>query len=171
MPTQPVWFHKVDQILGELRLLPASHLDRRALEKLFGLGERRARQLMAGLTCIQVGNAVAVERQALIAWLENVARSSDCEREVIRRERVEKTLQEIRRQANARQVELPATGKILSGSQNLPEGVRLTPAELTVDFNGPKDLAAKLFELSQAMIHDWESFERLCSRKDHRSHD
>jgi len=163
MPAQPTWFQKLDEILGVLRGLPVSHLDRRAMEKLFGVGERRARQLMNGLPCLQVGNAVAVERLALITRFENLARSPDCEREMARRERVEKKLEELRRQARARKVELPVPREILDRrADNLASAIRLTPGELTIRFDGPRDLAGKLFELSQAMINDWGSFEKRC---------
>ena len=44
--------------------MDASHLDRQAVEKLFGVGERRARQLMTGLLGIRASNAVTVSRAA-----------------------------------------------------------------------------------------------------------
>ena len=161
MPAQPSWFQKLDQILEELRGLPVSHLDRRAMEKLFGVGERRARQLMKGLPCLQVGNAVAIERLALITQLENRARSPECGREMARRERVEKTLAQLRRQARARKVDLPVPSEKLDRrADNLAPGILLTPGTLTIRFDGPRDLAGKLFELSQAMINDWGSFEK-----------
>ena len=41
----------------------------------------------------------------------------------------------------------------------LGEGIDLAPGELRVRFNGTAaDLAAKLFELSQAMANDWATF-------------
>ena len=49
------------EALGEI---DASHLDRQAVEKRFGVGERLARQLMAGLDGIRAGNATAVPRRA-----------------------------------------------------------------------------------------------------------
>ena len=67
MPAQPAWFHRLDEILGALRSMTSTHLDRAAVEKLFGVGQRRARQLMAGLEGLRVGNAAAVSREALIA--------------------------------------------------------------------------------------------------------
>ncbi len=70
MPAQPAWFHKLDSIKDQLRGMEVSHLDRQAVQKLIGVRERRARQLMAGLDGIQVGNAFAVSRLALLARLE-----------------------------------------------------------------------------------------------------
>ena len=38
MPAQPAWFHRLDEILGVLRRMDTSHLDRQAVEKLFAWG-------------------------------------------------------------------------------------------------------------------------------------
>ena len=67
MPSQPAWFHRLDEILGALRSMTSPHLDRAAVEKLFRVRQRRARQIMAGLEGLRVGNAAAVSREALIA--------------------------------------------------------------------------------------------------------
>ena len=49
MPAQPAWFHRLDEILSALRSMTSTHLDRAAVEKLFRVRRRRARQIMAGL--------------------------------------------------------------------------------------------------------------------------
>ena len=43
MPSQPAWFHRLDEILGALRSMTSTHLDRAAVEKLFRVRQRRAR--------------------------------------------------------------------------------------------------------------------------------
>ena len=73
MPAQPAWFHRLDEILGALRSMTCTHLDRRAVQKLFRVRQRRARQIMAGLEGLRVGSAAAVSREALIARLEQTA--------------------------------------------------------------------------------------------------
>ena len=70
MPSQPVWFSRLPSILEELRAHDSDYLDRHAIELIFGVRERRARQLMAGLSTLRVGNAVAVNRKSLIARLD-----------------------------------------------------------------------------------------------------
>ena len=35
MPSQPACFHRLDEILGALRSMTSTHLDRAAVEKLF----------------------------------------------------------------------------------------------------------------------------------------
>ena len=48
VPAQPAWFHRLDEILSALRSMTSTHLDRAAVEKLFRVRQRRARQIMAG---------------------------------------------------------------------------------------------------------------------------
>ena len=43
MPAQPACFHRLDEILGTLRSMTSTHLDRAAVEKLFRVRQRRAR--------------------------------------------------------------------------------------------------------------------------------
>src|SRR5687767_13535047 len=107
MPPQPAWFHRLEEILTYLRCLDASHVDRQAVEKVFGVRERRARQIMAGLPCLQVGNAVAVDRQALIARLENTADGDRFQWEVSRRTRLAVSLETIRKHAAAQRIRVP----------------------------------------------------------------
>jgi hypothetical protein len=162
MPTQPAWFHRLDNILGELSELKTSHLDRLAVQKLFGVRERRARQLMAGLPCLQIGNAVAVERQALVERLQNTAESARFQWEVSRRARVSETLETVRKHLAARRQRVPAAADVRDRMVgDLAPGIELRPHELRISFEGAEDLAAKLFELSQAMANDWQVFQKL----------
>ena len=64
VPAQPAWFHRLDEILADLRSMTSTHLDRAAVEKLFRVRQRRARQIMAGLEGLRVGNAAPVRRTA-----------------------------------------------------------------------------------------------------------
>ena len=75
MPAQLAWFQRLDEILSALRSMTSTHIDRAAVEKLFRVRQRRARQIMAGLEGLRVGNAAAVSREALIARLEQTASS------------------------------------------------------------------------------------------------
>ena len=78
--------------------MESSHLDRLAVQKLFAVRERRARQLMAGLPGLRAGNASAVARLALIARLEETAQGGLFQWEVNRRARVVEELDRTRRQ-------------------------------------------------------------------------
>jgi hypothetical protein len=161
LPAHPTWFHRLDSILEELRSLEVAYLDRLALQKLFRVRERRARQIMAGLPSLQVGNAVAVERRALIGRLENIAAGDRFQYEITRRARLVEDLERTRRQLAARQVRVPAAADVRDRSfRDLGAGIELRPGELRIQFYGAEDLAAKLFELSQAMANDWQAFAR-----------
>ena len=41
MPSKPTWFHRLPEILDALCGMDATHLDRQAVETLFGVGPRR----------------------------------------------------------------------------------------------------------------------------------
>lgn len=159
MPAQPVWFHRLEKILAELGAIQDEYLDRHAVERLFGVRERRARQLMRGLPCLQVGNAVAVARRALIERMESVANGDSLAFELARRTRVAESLEVARRQAAARRIRLPVPAEAHAAkAADLSPAIDLRPGELRIRFEGPLDLAAKLFELSQAMANDWTAF-------------
>lgn len=159
MPPQPAWFHRLDEILATLRGLQSSHLDRQAVQELFRVRERRARQLMAGLPGLRVGNAAAVLRSALIARLEETTSGRVFQWEVNRRARVADELDRTRRQLKAQGVRIPAAPDVRERRlANLPAGIMLCAGELRVHFSGAEDLAAKLFEISQAMSNDWPRF-------------
>ena len=161
MPSQPAWFHRLDEILETLRGMESSHLDRQAVQKLFGVRERRARQLMAGLPGLRAGNAFAVARLALIARLEETAQGGLFQWEVNRRARVVEELERTRRQLAARRVRIPAAADARDlRVEDLAGRMELKPGELRIEFYGAEDLAAKLFELSQAMANDWQAFAR-----------
>jgi hypothetical protein len=158
MPAQPTWFHRLAEIMERLQGLEISHVDRLAVEKLFGVRQRRARQIMAGLPGLQVGNAFAVERHALISRLENTASSDRFQGEIARRARLLEGLDHTRRQLAAGRVRIPVETR--AGVENLPAGLEFRPGQLLIQFDDAQDLAAKLFQIAQSMQNDWEAFAR-----------
>ena len=54
MPAKPAWFPRIGSILAELRVFKSDYLDRKAVEGIFGVRQRRARQLMGGLPTLQM---------------------------------------------------------------------------------------------------------------------
>lgn len=154
-----MWFHRLESILTELRSLQVEYLDRLAVERIFGVRQRRARQLMAGLPSLQVGNAVAVSRAALIERLETTSGGDRFQWEIGRRARVVESLEALRRHAAARRVRVPAPASSRDRLfADLSPEIGLQRRELRISFANAEDLAAKLFELSQAMANDWNTF-------------
>jgi hypothetical protein len=142
--------------------MESSHLDRLAVQKLFAVRERRARQLMAGLPGLRAGNASAVARLALIARLEETAQGGLFQWEVNRRARVVEELDRTRRHLAARRVRIPAAADVEERRlRDLSGDIALKPGELRIEFYGAEDLAAKLLELSKAMANDWQAFARM----------
>ncbi|HEX4138342.1 MAG TPA: hypothetical protein VHY84_27275 [Bryobacteraceae bacterium] len=78
-----------------------------------------------------------------------------------RKERLMADLEKARREAPARKVRIPAAhGVAYRTVETLPPAIHLRPGELLrIVFFGAQDLAAQLYELSQAMGNDWAAFE------------
>jgi len=157
--------NRFDEILKTLHAMESSYLDRWAIQKLFGVQERRARQLMAGLPGFRAGNACAVNRLALVARLEETAQGGVFQWETNRRARVVEELGRTRRELTARSVRIPAAASENRRLRDLSSDIKLRPGELRIEFFGAEDLAAKLFELSKAMAKDWQGFVNAVERK------
>src|ERR1039458_1765138 len=50
VPAKPVWYSKINDIIGELQSLPRPFVDRATVEFLLGVGRRRAQQI--GAPCV-----------------------------------------------------------------------------------------------------------------------
>ena len=160
MPTQPTWFPRLTQILTELRTLAVPYLDRQAFERIFQVKDRRARVLMSRFAGTQIGNAWATDRQQLIEALEKIQRGEEFQWDQRRRERIASVYEHAKREHPARQVQIPVTKETWNRTvASLPSGVKLGPGELHIEFASAEELAAKLFELSQAMANDWPGIE------------
>jgi len=165
MPAQPTWFPRLPQILNELRALETvPFLDRQAFERIFRLKDRRARVLMSRCPGVRIGNAWAVDRRQLIAWLEGLQQGEEFHFEQQRRQRVAAVYEQAKREHPARQVEIPVNRRSNStGLTSLPPGVMLAKRELRVQFSGLEDFLAKLYILSQAVQNNFEAFEEALS--------
>lgn len=162
MPAQPTWFPRLTEILAELRAMEKiSVIDRQAFERLFHVRDRRARALMSRFAGTQIGNAWAVDRLQLIVVLEQIQRGQDFQFEQRRRERIATVYEQAKREHPARQVQIPIRKESRSRTlDSLPSSIQIQPGELSIRFSSAEDLAAKLFELSQAMARDWDAFTR-----------
>jgi len=165
VPAQPAWFHRLDTILRTLGALESDFLDRRAVERLFGVRPRRAQQLMAELAePIPVGQAVAVRRQDLAASLEALAAGEAVARARRRRTRIRDEVDKAEAEASLRLVRVApaAAGARL---EDLPAGIDLRPGRLLITFDSLDDLWWKLEELvSAAGRHRRDFIERAVPR-------
>ena len=108
MSAQPAWFHRLDKIFTALRAMTSAHLDRQAVEKLFRVGQRRARQIMAALEGPRAG-----KRCGGVAGGSHRASGADGGQwEGNRRARVVEDLDLARQQLVAWRVRIPAAADV-----------------------------------------------------------
>jgi len=155
MPALPLWYDRLEEIVEELRAMDVAYLDRDAVEKLFRVGERRARQLIAGLAGVRVGNAMAVERAEMLARCEGILRGDEFRLERVRRARVAESVEAAQRVWAGRRVRLERSSRRLAG---LPEGIEMGGGEMRIRYEDAMELAEKLWKISQVMAEDWEGF-------------
>jgi len=166
MPAKPTWLLQVPEMLEALRAMSVPFLDRTAVERLFRVRRRRAIQLMSTLGGgYLVGKTFLVGRLQLITELEAISRGDEFSFERRRKERLVKDLEQSRKEIAGRRVRIQAPPDASDRTiGDLPAGIHLRPGELRIEFFGTEDLLRHLFELSQAIINDYQRFERLVER-------
>jgi hypothetical protein len=154
-------------IVEKLRQVETPVVDRAGIEKVFGVGRRRALQLLHRFGGFQSAQSFLVERQELIQRLESVLTDEAFAFEQSRRRRLEEELNAARSQRVAATVRIPIVPVSPAGNGlSIPRGLRLRPGRLEVDFNDGEELLGKLFAFSQAVAKDFEAF-RDCVEPTH----
>ena len=110
----------------------------------------------------KVGQTLLLDRGKLIARLEAIQGGAAFEHEQQRKTRILDELERARRLAPARKVRIAVAPDVHERVvADLPTGVHLRPGELRIEFFGTEDLLRHLFELSQAIVNDYQRFEAL----------
>jgi hypothetical protein len=162
VPPIAQWFLRLPTIVEELKRLEAPVVDRAVFESVFGVGRRRAIDLMHHFGGYQVGKTFVIDRGALIAGLEAKLGSDSFEHERERKTKLIEELERARKLAPGRKVRIAVAPDVRERAiADLPSGVHLRPGELRIEFFGTEDLLRHLFELSQAIINDYQRFELL----------
>lgn len=160
MPRKCDWIHRLPAIRSEFESLSAPVVDRSVFEIVFGVGRRRAIQLMHQFGGFQSGRTFLIDRTALLRSLEEIDASERVARERRRKERLSSEIENIRRHARAAKISVPITTEIYSTRLiSLPPGVNLAPGQLTVAFSSPQELLERLFAFAQALANDSELLE------------
>jgi len=116
-------------------------VDRATLEFLLGVSRRRAQQIMA--PCLlerRAGVNGLADRDALITRLERIAEGDEGAWEIERRRKVANLIETLRQQWITQPqllVEAPAA-VVNQEFEDLPDGVRLEPGRITVEFDEPQ---------------------------------
>jgi len=167
MPAKPAWYGKLEHISGELEALPRPWVDRGTLEFLFGVGPRRAQQIMAKCVTERVGSSSLADRDLLIEHLRALAQGDSGHYERRRRQKLAAAINELHRAWMEQPkvlVEAPVA-IVHQRFEDLPEGVELAPGRITVRFDDPQQALAKMLALAMAAGTDMERFEQLVRQR------
>jgi hypothetical protein len=151
MPRKPDWYQHLPSALAMIRTFPAPVVDRAGLEILLHVSRRAAIRLMHRFGGYQAGRTFLIARDDLVRQLEAVRDGDPYQWESRRRERLDGAL----RKKIVIQITKPVSDRRLL---NLPVGVELERRRLEFRFESTEELLRQLFEFSQAISDDYESF-------------
>jgi len=162
MAAKRQWLLRVPEIRQETAALDVPVVDRILFERLFHVGWRRAIDLMHTFGAYQTGQALLVDRGALLRQLEALEAGTQFALEQGRKQRLLDSLEKVRRHRAAAAVHIPVEADAEERSvASLPPGIFLGADSLRVDFRGAEDLLSKLYTLAQAAGNDFEAFKAL----------
>jgi hypothetical protein len=167
MPSQPSWLSDLDAIRNAVCASPRPFVDCATVQALLRVGRRRAQQILAPCVTERVGTNGLAERAAFLRCVEQVAAGEEARGEVERRQRVARTLAQLRRE-RIEQPQLPVEAPVTIINQewsSLRPGVQLEPCRLTIEFDESQEALEKLLALAMAISNDFEEFERRTQRK------
>ena len=166
MPAKPTWYRRLPSILASLREHPRPYVDRATIEFLLGVSRRRAQQIMAPCITDRVGSNGLADRDALIARLQRIAEGDEAFHEIQRRRKLAGLIDQLRRERVASpQLLVEAPVEVINRElQDLPEGLRLEPGRIVVEFGNPHEGLEKLLALAMAISNDFARFENSVSR-------
>ena len=170
MPAKALWLLHIPEIIAMLETFDVPVVDRAIIERLFGLRRRRAIELLHRFGGFQTGRTFLLERRLLIEHLRRLADGEEFQRESRRKERLDHTVDQLRRQQTAARVKISVQPDVFSRKlANLSPGVALEAGHLHIMFCGTEDLLTKLFELSQAASNDFDRFRATAEPAESRS--
>lgn len=148
--------------MAEIRALPCPVVDRAVIEKTFHLGRRRAIQLLHAFGGFQTGKTFLIGRETLLGQLEAIRDGAAFQEEHLRRVRFTEQLDRARQLAPGKKIQIAAAPDVRDRRlADLPAGIHLKPGELRIEFFGTEDLLRHLFELSQAILNDYQRFQEI----------
>lgn len=163
MPDKPTWYSRLDDAVAELDALAWPWVDRETLQSLLKVGRRRAQQILQPCVTHQIGASGVADRQELIAHLQRLASGDAAHYERRRRQRLAQTMEDLRKAALAQPkvlVEAPIT-VVSQQFANLPEGVTVSPGNISIAFASPREALERLLALAMAIGNDFNEFERI----------
>jgi hypothetical protein len=163
MPDKPTWCGHLPEIARRLRDLPDPWVDRSTLQDFLGVGPRRAQQILAPCVARQIGANGVADRETLIAHLYRLAKGETAEYEQRRRQRLAERMDALYHERQEGVLVAAPTAIVNQQLENLPEGVSVTPGQISVRFGTTTEALQKLLALAMAIRNDELLFERLAT--------
>jgi hypothetical protein len=162
MPATALYVHKLADGIQALRAISADWIDRRMLEEALGVGKWTAWRILKRCGAQDgPGGSLVCLRVDLIARLQALQQDGRLAPEIVRRQRVERYLEEIIRYAGHKHREIARSAKAVElmsrRFSTLPPGVELHPAELRIQFSGTEDFLQKIGSVVFALNNDYEA--------------
>jgi hypothetical protein len=167
-PKGASWLKRLPQITRDLERVTTLFLDRKDMERLFGLGPRRTRTLIHELHAeyqgaTRLGGALVVSRETVLHYVGSKKRRLPYLAEVARQRTVAQVLQEAKLEVGARAVRFkvsptPPQGRTIAG---LPDTIQLAPGELRIACTSAQDLLEQLYALSRAIAREFQVFQTM----------
>ncbi len=169
MPATPAYFHRLSEAIAVFRESPLDWIDRRHLQETLGVSKTVAWRILRRCGAAEgPGNTLVCQRDDLVGALEQILVSGACEREVRRRDRLEKAVEQLARLAHSRGAQVAQTDEARelrdSRFQKLPEGIELTPRRLTIAFQGTQDFLQKFGAVVFALQNDYDTIAKYLDR-------
>jgi hypothetical protein len=165
VPDKPLWLGHLDRLTAELAALPQPWVDRATVERVLGVGRRRAQQILAPCVSLQIGSNGLADRDQLIAHLRQLASGETVSYERRRRQRLAQTLDGLRSTWQTRvPVEAP-TAIVNQAFEDLPAGIEIAPGRISVQFESTREALEKLLALAMAIGNDFERFDQVAGTK------
>ena len=150
MPAKALWLLQIPEIIALLESFEAPVVDRSIIERLFGLRRRRAIELLHRFGGYQSGRTFLVDRHILVDRLRRLANGEEFQQESRRKERLDHTVDQLRRQQIAARVKIAVQPDVFTRKlADLLPGVALEAGHLHIAFSGTEDLLSKLFGSSR----------------------
>lgn len=131
-------------------------------ESLFGIGRRRALDLMQRFGGYRAGNSILIDRPAFIQQLQRMLEGPGFEQERQRKRRLSEHLTELEKHCRGAAVRIPVGPEIVHLiPAGLPSGIFFGPARLTTDYGNVEELVRRLYEVAQAAANDFDQFSEL----------
>jgi len=161
MPSAPLYAHRLAEAVDVLRSMKTDWIDRRTLEEILAVSKWTAWRILKACEAAEgPGGALAIARTDLIERLQQLREDGRLSGEILRRGRLEASLDGMIRAARGKHKEIArkeaARELISTRFASLPPGVELTPCSLRIDFYGTEDFLGKFGAVVYALHNDYE---------------